>query len=135
MHRKGKTLKDIISMAKSKNSADDLFPTGDGGWSAAQERSSKFTTKDLDKMEAAEDKMIAEMSDMIVTNEDKSSISEFQKKLFGGDGNEGLIKTGNKGISRKKLYEELMTTLELNGIAKTHHVSEVVKQSILAILG
>jgi len=124
-------------MAKSRKSdADDLFPDGmEGGWSAAQERSSKFTTKDLQRMEEQDDQIVAEMNNIVVTKDDKNSISDFQKKLFGGDGKDGLIKTGNKGISRKKLYEEMMTTLELNGITKTHHVSEVVKQSILAILG
>lgn len=123
-------------MAKGKNrDADDLFPTTEGGWSAAQERSSKLSTKDLARMEEQDDEVVAGMNDLVVTKEDKSSITDFQKQLFGGDGMAGMIKTGNKGISRKKLYEEMITTLELNGIQKTHHVDQVVKQSILAILG
>lgn len=123
-------------MAKSRKSdADDLIPTDEGGWSAAQERSSKFTTRDLARMEEQEDQVVAEMNNIVVTKDDKNSINDFQKKLFGGDGKDGMIKTGNKGISRKKLYDEIMTTLELNGIAKNNHSSEVVKQSIIALLG
>ena len=94
-----------------------------------------MTTKDLARWEEQDDAAVESMGEMVVTKGDQASINEFQKKLFGGDGVEGMIKTGHKGISRRKLYEEMMTTLELNGIPKSRHVDEVIKQSILAILG
>lgn len=119
----------------AKSDADELIPGGDPIWNASKEKSAKMTTKDLQKWEEQDDAAVQSMSEMVVTKDDKASINEFQKRLFGGDGVEGMIKTGNKGISRRKLYEEMMTTLELNGIPRTRHVDEVIKQSILAILG
>jgi len=121
-------------MAK-KSSADDLIPREDGGWNAQKERSSKISMKDIGRMEEQEDRMIETLGDMKLSGADKSDIAQFQKDLFGADGIDGMIKTGNKGISRKRLYEDLMTTFELNGIGKTNHVSDVVKQSIIAVLG
>lgn len=117
------------------NDADELIPSGEAGWDMNRERSSKMSTKNISRFEEEEDEMVAQMGNMKVTKDDKASITDFQKKLFGGDGVDGMIKTGNKGISRRKLYEEMMTTLELNGIAKNNHTSEVIKQSILALVG